>query len=60
MSQSITIENQLGNTLSIHFVYPEINPKDFVNNISDALFYTGIFDGFIKSDTSASQTSTER
>jgi len=60
MSQSVSIKNQLGNTLNIHFVYPEVNPKDFVDNISDALFYAGVFDGFIKSDTSTSQTSKER
>ncbi len=60
MSQSITIENQLGNTFSIHFVYPEINPRDYIQNITDVLCYTGVFDGIVKSSTPTSQVEINR
>ena len=55
MCDTVTIENQLGNVLHIKFSYPRENPDDYVKNISDALYYTGVLDGIVKSPTLTSQ-----
>lgn len=53
--ETVTIANQLGNTLCIEFIYPTINPEDYIKSISDVLYYAGVFRGIKKSATISSQ-----
>jgi hypothetical protein len=41
-----------GNKLTVEFEYPEDNPQNYVEDITTALSYVGVFEGISRKDAS--------